>query len=200
MAEKKEKKYRVSPDTGNRTSLTDELIDEIEELFSKGLHESTVAKMLGVNPRLMHEWLVKGAVYGRGIHCELFMRCAKALGTFEVELITELQKHAFGSPAEYLVDGRGKLKLDKKGKAILVKAEVKPNPKWIVWFLERRFPKTYSKSGFSDDDDFLFNAPFNGKPPVFDNEIKLSELSNDEQMKLIMREIEALEAKSKAAT
>lgn len=194
MKTKKEKHFRFSPDTGNRTTLTEELIDQIEDLFSKGLSRSIIAGYLGINPQLLREWLVKGAAYGRGIHGDLFLRCAKAQGQFEHDLLSELNKCALGAPAEYLMTKRGKLRFDKKGHPIVVKEEIKPNPKWMCWLLENRFSTNNNQQSdiFSGQSN---GALLNEESGHFEEKKDCSKLSEKEQLEELEKELNVLRAK-----
>lgn len=125
--------------------ITDKFIERAEKLFSIGLYESTVASLLGLHPEVFKDWLVRGAAYGHGVEAKLFNACIKSLSGSELEFVQMIREAAQGRPAEYVKDKDGNLIFDKEGKAVVLRSEIKPNPEWAAWMLERRFRSKYGR-------------------------------------------------------
>lgn len=204
----------INPDTGMNITLTPEIISQMERLYRVGMQDNPIANMLGINPKLMREWLIRGATYNNGLHGELFRRCAAAVAGCELELFVDLRKHAMGTPAVYLEspvkDMLGNVQFDKQGKVIMevvrdadgkpiVKtAEVKGNPMWITWILERRFHKTFGKQmevGFTNatPDNAFIDAMLNPDSPQKDaNEpIDINNMNDAEDIKILEAALKA---------
>lgn len=209
----------INPDTGNNIQLTIEVIEQAERLYRIGIQDNAIANYLGINPKLMKEWLIKGASYDRGIHGEFFRRCAKAVTGNQLEYVGELRKHAFGTPAEYeydfVKDKDGKVQKDEhgrplkeiarddEGKPIIKKSEVKGNAVWISWLLERRHRKQFGKQEEIDIyscavDEGKFDAVLNSDAQKEGNqEIDVGILNEGEQLKVLKAATIALELKMK---
>ena len=137
----------------NATFLSPELINQVEQLYRVGLKDSAVANIIGISSDILSEWLLRGAAHNNGLYGELFKRCAKAVSSGELEFVAKIRECALGKAAEYAYreitkpDGSvvKELQLDGEGKAIVLREEIKPNPVWASWFLERRFSKHWSK-------------------------------------------------------
>lgn len=194
---KKAIKKIMNPATGNAITLTLEVIDNCERLYRLGMQDSAVANFLNINPLLLREWLIKGAAFNHGLHGELFRRCAKAVAVCEIELMSELRKHAFGAPAEYEYnikpDGTKEVALDGDGLPIVKRAEIKGNPTWITWLMERRFNKSFGKQaqvGFSEHsviDSGIYDAALKNENEQAqqEQEIDVSILNEGEQIKIL---------------
>lgn len=138
---------RQGPDS-NDSSLTPELVNLIAHYYRAGLRDSAVANMVGKSPHTIRDWLVRGAMGStNALYQELYYKCAKAVGSLETELIAEIRKWAFGSPTEYayesVTDTNGsvtrRIQLNNDGEPIVIKEEIRGNPNWIAWIMERRF-------------------------------------------------------------
>lgn len=188
----------INPMTDKPITLTPEIIKKASELFRSGITDNSVANILGVNPKLFREWLIRGGAYGNGLHGELFVQCAKAVGYVEFEMLMNIRKHAMGSPAEHAYseithpDGRveKKVMLDAEGKPVVLKPEVPPNPQWAAWILEKRFKKTFGRQAEininSIIDENPFDAALNNKN---DEEQDVSVLSTEEEIKVLQMAI-----------
>lgn len=184
-------------DQKNPTILTPELISNIEQHYRLGLKDQAVANIVGVSVGILIEWLVKGQAKNHGAHGDLFRRCAKAVGVNELEFVAKIREHALGTPAiiaydeEHFPDGRiiKKVRLDNEGQPIILKEEVKANPVWAAWYLERRHGKNWSKNdsyllGNSTPDKGLDDAQLNGKIQRDESNIPVS-MSYEEQREMI---------------
>lgn len=146
----------------NPTLLSPELINQIEQFYRMGLTDQTVANMIGISKFTLTEWLTKGAAKANGVHAELFKRCAKAVGSGELEYVAKIREHALGAPAVFAMrettspDGTvtKEVQTDNEGQPIVLKQEIKSNPVWVSWFLERRFRRVWSKG----DESLLANV------------------------------------------
>lgn len=134
-----------------------DLVEKCEKYYRLGLHDSTIANLIGVNPETLKEWLIRGMAYNRGIEAELFKRCAKALGESELRFVAGLTESALGRAAVFERDKDGKIMFDMEGKPITLKEELKPNPVWQSWFLERRFRKKYGRTELKAEESVLDN-------------------------------------------
>lgn len=151
--------------------LTPELITEIEQIFRRGLQDRAAAALTGVHPSVLREWFMQGLNYDRGLTGELFRRCAKAMGTHEFEFVDKLRQHALGSPKKLAYkknpDGTDshEVLLDSEGNPVVLQEEIKSNPIWIAWTLERRHPKAWNKmlkfEMNSQLENEIANAPIN---------------------------------------
>lgn len=138
----------------NDSSLTSKMVDEIAKYYRLGLRDSAVANMVGKSPQTIREWLYRGASGNSSnlLYNELFAKCALAVGTLQTELIAEIRAHAMGRPTEYakevttLPDGSKveKIQLNKDGEPIVLREEIKGNPQWVAWLMERRFRNEWS--------------------------------------------------------
>ena len=138
----------------NDSSLTPKMVDEIAKWYRLGLRDSAVANMVGKSPHTLREWLIRGAMGSANpLFNDLYQKCAKAVGYLETELISEIRTYAFGRPAEYAKrktthpDGRveEENQLDNDGQPIVIREEIKGNPQWIAWIMERRFRNEWSQ-------------------------------------------------------
>lgn len=206
MAKKKAKKEVatvINPETGNKITLTPEIIEKAELAYRLGIMDVAVANYIGVNPSLFREWLTKGALFGTGLHGELFKRCSQATAMTQMEWVNELRKHAFGADRVFAYnettypDGRvvKTVATDAEGKPIVLKEEVKGNPTWIAWLLERRYRKSFGKQeeGIPECilDTVQVDAALNDKEqPIEDGEKNVSILNNDERIKILQTALE----------
>lgn len=155
MAKKKPKKLPLVMIEGqkNPTMLSPELINQIEQFYRMGLTDQTVSNMIGVSKYTLTEWLIRGASTNNGAHGELFKRCAKAVGSGELEYVAKIREHALGAAAVFAYrettspDGTvtKEVQTDNEGQPIVLKQEIKSNPQWVSWFLERRFKRAWGK-------------------------------------------------------
>lgn len=157
--------------------LDADMVEKCEKYYRLGLHDSTIANLIGVHPETLKEWLVRGMAYNRGIEAQLFKRCAKALGESELRFVAGLTEAALGRAAVYERDKDGKLLFDGEGKPIVLKDEIKPNPLWQSWFLERRFRNKYGRTEPKIetsvlDNPMLIDTPHNGTQEVVSPEIE----------------------------
>lgn len=152
MAKKsKDYKYidKAKPKKG--VELTPELIENIAKFYRAGLSDVSVSNMVGISPEQIREWILRGAIgAGSDLNRQLFDKCRLAVGVLELEFINEIRRHALGSPAEYAynigADGSKTIALNDDGMPIVIRSEVKPNPVWASWILERRFKMIWSGS------------------------------------------------------
>lgn len=154
----------INPHTDNPISLTPEIIKKAEQFFRAGMTDNSVANILGINPRLFREWLIKGGAYGTGLHGELYVACARSIGTVEFEMIANIRKAALGSPAEYAYNtdaqGNKTVALDGEGRPIIAKAEVPAMPQWSAWILEKRFKRMFGKVADINIHSIIEENPF----------------------------------------
>ena len=192
MATKKKSKRVtvINPVTNNPISLTPEIVKKAEQFFRAGMTDNSVANILGVNPMLFREWLIKGGAFGTGLHGELYVACARSIGTVEFEMIANIRKAALGSPAEYAynIDAKGNktIALDGEGRPIITKAEVPPMPQWSAWILEKRFRKTFGKVAEININSVIEDNPFDAalNKDVHNNETA-EVLSAEDEIKVL---------------
>lgn len=126
------------------SKLTPEVINQVEQLYRMGLRDRTVAGYIGVHPNTLVMWLNRGREHSNTIYGQLFERAFKAVSGHEIQFIAKMNEHALGSPAKLAYkknpDGTdsNELLLDSEGKPIILQEEIRSNPNWIAWVLERR--------------------------------------------------------------
>lgn len=191
--------------------LTKDLINQIAKLYRSGLKDSTVANIVGISPITLREWLLKGAAGSANeLLVELFEKCASAVGILELEFVNEIRKYALGSPAEYAYDEikhsdgtiTKVISKNSDGDPIIIKSEIKPNPQWAAWILERRFRETwgvrepivevaYTPDGVANDAGFNKNngEVVNVPAPVH--------MSSEEKLYMVEKYTELLKRKQK---
>ena len=108
-----------NPDNGYDTLITPDLIERVEKLYHAGVQDVAIANSIGINILTFRGWLIKGMSFNRGIHGELFRRCAKAVGNSEIQFFLELRKHGFGSEAEFFTEPATEPARDNEGRILL---------------------------------------------------------------------------------
>lgn len=206
MAKKKRKLpfQNEQPADLSDTTLTPKLIDEIAKLYRLGLRDSAVANMVGKSPYTIREWMLRGAMGSTNpLFNELFTKCAKAVSSLETELLAEIRVHAFGRGAEYaketvkMPDGSiiERTQFDGNGKPVVIREEIKGNPSWIAWIMERRFRNEWSN--YRDNvpvestPDMLHSNTMQQKEEAQNFGVSMSKQERIEMLELMKSKVEA---------
>lgn len=108
-----------NPDDGNRsgrpTKLTGELAEAFCALLISGCFRSVACRTLNLHPRTLRRWLKAGAKYPTGIY-----------GNFARAVVSAEAEAEAKAVAEVLAAGRG-------------------DPKYLCWWLERKFPHRWGR-------------------------------------------------------
>ena len=175
------------------SKLTPELIRQIEQLYGMGLRDRSVAGFVGVHPSTLTMWITRGRSTGGGLYGELFIRCLKAIAGHEAQFIAKLNEHALGAPTKLAYkkkpDGTNseELLLDSENKPIVLQEEIKSNPTWIAWNLERRH-NIWNKADKYDINISSLENPINDAMPEAKEALALPvPMSKEEQIEMFAR-------------
>lgn len=188
----------------NLSRLTAKMVEDIAKLYRLGLRDSSIANMVGISPFTLREWMTRGMIGSSNpLFNELFFKCGKAVGSLETELVSEIRNHAFGRPAEYakestrMPDGSiiERIQLDGDGKPIVIREEIRGNPTWIAWIMERRFKHEWSNQRdnlpVESTPDNIHNNAQQHKENAQDFGVEMSKQERIEMVELVKEKIKS---------
>lgn len=167
-------------------TLTPELIEKIAGPLRIGVRIPTAAALNDVSYETLRSWVLKGHEKPNSIYGAFIKEITRSIAKWEAGDISILHKHAFGAPAEYLMepardstggvvfgaDGKPVMVMarDGDGRPIIKRSEVKSDWRAAAHRLERRLPKYWHRpetQPTSDHDAVLtFDAKEREAKPV----------------------------------
>lgn len=124
LGSKEETKLPANSDKGGRPpDLTPELLEKIIAPLRIGARVTTAAALNAVNNDVLRNWVLKGHEQPDSLYGELIRRAFQAVAQWEIGDISVLHKHAFGAPAEHLMEparnSNGDVVFDKDGNPVM---------------------------------------------------------------------------------
>lgn len=121
-----------------RSVMTPEVCEKIVETVRiTGCWPETAARAQGIDPAAMRKHKER--------HPEFVTALESALGNAEIGFHGTVLRAANGSPAVILRDEKGKPILNEKGRATVLRSEIRPSVYAATWMLERRWPEHYAR-------------------------------------------------------
>jgi len=141
--------------------VSPEIEEKILQACRMGAHVTTAAAWAGVEYDTFRTWVIKGHENPESIYGALIGKINKALAEWEMGDLSVLHAHTHGRPAKYLkkpvVDRKGKILLDDKGKPImepvltkdgqpiLEQSEIRSDWRAAIERMQRRKPRNWAR-------------------------------------------------------
>jgi hypothetical protein len=131
-----------------------EMIDTICKYVTIGCNMDTACRAAGIDNSTLSKWSRIAKEQPASIYSELFRKVAIAIAEAEARDLSIIERAAMGAEREYKMNPDGTVMLDKRGKPVIAREEIKPDVRSAMWRLERRFPNKWGpKAQLTLDDD-----------------------------------------------